>query len=128
MSDWNKYKHLDSVTSGPDFERDKGKYGEDPQAELLAEAGLLIDGKPLDLINKAREIVGAHRIYLFTKQPAIEVINIGGVDYNLSDYGLENTFSVNVDILIPWLCIQKKIRRENIVKEMILEDGPQVYG
>ena len=124
MSEWNKYDKIFEPMS----ERDRSKFGEDPQAELLAEAGLLIDGKPLDLINKAREILGAHRIYLFTKQPAIETINIGGVDYNLADYGLENTFSVNIDILIPWICIQNKIRRENIVKEMILEDGPQVHG
>lgn len=124
MSEWNKYDKLFEPIS----ERDRSKYGEDPRAELLAESGLLINGLPVDTFNKVQQIVAAHRVYRFTKAKPCEVINIGGVDYNLADYGLENTFSEHVDILIPWLCIQKKIRKENIVKEMILEDGPQAYG
>jgi hypothetical protein len=144
MNDWNKYKHLEEVKSGPDWETHKGKhepevkrgvtieslgiqdeYFDDTPAVLAAESGQLVSSLPELIIKSA---VGSHRIFLFTKQPAVKVINIGGEDYNLKDYGLENTFSVNVSIEIPWLCIKNKITKKDIVKQMILEDGPNIHG
>lgn len=122
----NKYKHLEQPDSDYNRLRDESKHGEDPRAQLLAEEGLLIDGLTIDQYFQRKDaverIVGAHRVYKFTQQPAKEIINIGGVDYKLSDYGLENTFSENVDVTIPWLCIQKKIKRVNIEVELRKEN------
>jgi hypothetical protein len=102
------------------------------KGKLAAESGKFVDGMPWDKFfhakNMGEKIVGAYRLYLFTKKTVApcEVINIGGEDYQLKDYGLDNCFSSGVDILIPWLCIQKKITKDDLRFQLAWED--RIHG
>jgi hypothetical protein len=147
---WDRYSHLEKTETF--VERDERKKHEnDPERgikgipaldiqdeyfdnssdipQLQAESGKFIDGLPWDKFFQAKDmgekIVGAYRQYLFTKDKVMpcEVINIGGEDYHLKDYGLDNCFSGSVDILIPWLCIQKKITKDDLRFQRAWEDG-----
>lgn len=107
--------------------RDQHKWGDDSNAQLLAEHGALIDGIPLNKYFEielvARKLCYAYKEHLETNYPAMTVVNIGGEDHNLCDYGLENTFSDteltskrNIELIA--VCIHKKITRKHILLEM----------